>query len=98
VNLSSGRSNATEITIPQFVFGPRLDQDFSLGLMAKDVGIAYGLMAELSDSMPVSASVYGRLEDAVDVLGKDADVNRLVRLYEEAAKVTLAHEIPGNTD
>src|SRR5262249_57807057 len=46
LNASSGRNNATENKIGQFVFSRSFASGFALGLMAKDLAIAGDLAAE----------------------------------------------------
>ena len=50
INLSSGRSYATEITMPRHVFGEELRQGFSLALMNKDVRLARTLLTPALES------------------------------------------------
>jgi 3-hydroxyisobutyrate dehydrogenase len=90
VNLASGRSYATEITMPRHVFGAALTQGFSLGLMAKDVGLASllvpGPLAELS----LALQVHRRLQAALAEFGPDADINQTIEAYERAVGVRVA--------
>ena len=90
VNVSSGRSYATEVTMPRHVFGERLDQGFSLGLMSKDLGLACGLIGAGLDGMSMVARVHELVTSALGRLGPATDVNRLIELYEAAACVTVA--------
>jgi 3-hydroxyisobutyrate dehydrogenase len=92
VNQSSGRSYASEVTFGRHVFADELTQHFSLGLMAKDVTLAAGLIPPGAESLSIAQSVQRLLGVAVDELGPGADINVLIRLYERAMDVTVAHE------
>jgi 3-hydroxyisobutyrate dehydrogenase len=87
VNISSGRSYATEITIPRHILGGTLD---SLDLMAKDVALAGGLVpSELAGTSSIS-HVSTLLDTARGRLAPGADINRLIEIFEAAAQVTIA--------
>jgi 3-hydroxyisobutyrate dehydrogenase len=92
VNQSSGRSYASEVTFGRHVFADQLTQHFSLGLMTKDVTLATGLTPSGAEGMSIARSVQLLLQSAVDELGASADINELIRLYERAMDVTVAHE------
>jgi len=90
VNISSGRSYATEITIPRHILGGTLDQGFSLDLMAKDVALAGGLVpSELAGTSSIS-HVSTLLDTARGRLAPGADINRLIEIFEAAAQMTIA--------
>jgi hypothetical protein len=63
--------------------------------MAKDVDLACGLFVQdlLAGSMAHAARRL--LVDALELLGADADINELLRIYESAAKVAIARQAPG---
>jgi 3-hydroxyisobutyrate dehydrogenase len=90
VNLSSGRSYATEITMPRHVFGEQLMQGFSVGLMTKDVGLGCDLVPEPMQHISLALRVHGFLRSALLELGGDADINQIIDIYERAAGVTVA--------
>lgn len=90
VNVSSGRSYATEVTLPRHVFGAELSQGFSLGLMAKDVGLARALITSPLREVSVTEAVDQRLASALERFGPSADVNGLLQVYEEAIGRTIA--------
>jgi 3-hydroxyisobutyrate dehydrogenase len=76
INVSTGRSFASENLIKQHVLSGAFGTGFALGLLAKDVKIA----ADLADQIGVDAPV-GRLTrdlwaDARDALGSDQDHTR----------------------
>lgn len=90
VNLGSGRSYATEVTMPRHVFGEALVQGFSLGLMAKDVGLGCQLLPEQMQGPSLALEVHRRLLAALTVFGPDADINQTIETYERAADATVA--------
>jgi 3-hydroxyisobutyrate dehydrogenase len=98
VNKSSGRSYASEVTFGRHVFSDELTQHFSLGLMTKDVSLATGLTPAGAVSMSIARSVQQLLQAAVEEVGASADINELIRLYERAMGVTVAHERSAETD
>jgi 3-hydroxyisobutyrate dehydrogenase len=96
VNLGSGRSYATEVTMPRHVFGEALGQGFSLGLMAKDVGLGCQLLPDQLEGLSLALEVHQRLLAALTVFGPDADINQTIETYERAAHATVATSLrPG---
>jgi 3-hydroxyisobutyrate dehydrogenase len=90
VNISSGRSYATEVTMPRHVFGEQLVQGFTLGLMTKDVRLGTSLIGPGFDGLSLAREVGRRLDSALERYGPDTDVNQTLALYEEAAGRTVA--------
>jgi 3-hydroxyisobutyrate dehydrogenase-like beta-hydroxyacid dehydrogenase len=90
VNVSSGRSYATEVTLPRHLLDGTLDQGFSLGLAAKDVNLAASLLPPALAGQSLIAEVAGRTADAARQLGASTDVNRLIEIYEELSGMTVA--------
>jgi 3-hydroxyisobutyrate dehydrogenase len=90
VNISSGRSYATEITIPRHLLGGTLDQGFSLDLMAKDVSLADGMVPAGLDGFSSISHISALLKDARGRLAPGVDINRLIEVFEDAAQVTVA--------
>lgn len=86
---SSGRSNATDIVLPRFVLSGVMDQGFSLGLMLKDVALANKLGGDSETPLLVAALVRQILQAGVNEFGPDADINMLIRLFEDAAKTEV---------
>jgi 3-hydroxyisobutyrate dehydrogenase len=96
VNLGSGRSYATEVTMPRHVFGDALAQGFSLGLMAKDVGLGCQLLPEGVERISLALRVRERLLAELAALGPDADINQTIETYERAAHTAVATSLrPG---
>ena len=90
VNLASGRSYATEITMPRHVFGAALAQGFSLGLMAKDVGLGCQLLPQALEELSLALQVHRRLQAALTEFGPDADINQTLETYERATQTRVA--------
>ena len=90
VNVSSGRSYATEVTLPRHLLDGALDQGFSLGLAAKDVSLAVSLVPPPLAGQSLIAEVADRTVGAVRQLGTSTDVNRLIEIYEELSGTTVA--------
>jgi 3-hydroxyisobutyrate dehydrogenase len=90
VNISSGRSYATESTVPRHILSGRLDQGFSLGLMAKDTQIALGLAPPGLAPDSLVAQIAARIASAADTLGTGADVNRVIEILEHVTGAVLA--------
>jgi 3-hydroxyisobutyrate dehydrogenase len=90
VNVSSGRSYATEITMPRHVFGTDLVQGFGLQLMAKDVRLSAQLVPETMGEWSLVREVHRRLQDALAALPPGVDINETLVLYERGAHATVA--------
>lgn len=90
VNISSGHSNATQVTMPRHVFGEHLEQGFSLGLMAKDVSQGCTLYGPELDELSLAQQVEARLRAAVRRFGPDVDINCTLEIYEQAVGRTVA--------
>jgi 3-hydroxyisobutyrate dehydrogenase len=90
VNVSSGRSYATEVTLPRHLLDGVLDQGFSLGLAAKDASLAASLVPPALSGQSLIAEVADRTAGAARRLGPAADVNRLIEVYEELTRTTVA--------
>lgn len=83
VNRSTGRNDATERKIGQFVLSGTFDSGFRLRLMAKDIGIALDLIG--SAGVPARiAEACGRLwQEAAGQLPEDADNVEIARVVEQ---------------
>jgi 3-hydroxyisobutyrate dehydrogenase len=89
ITASSGRSFATEVLIPERVVTRRFPRTFALALLAKDVDLADGVLAEQGLDGQVLALVARLTAEAAAALGPHADHVELVRLVEAAAEVEL---------
>jgi 3-hydroxyisobutyrate dehydrogenase len=89
INASSGRSFATERLVPERVLTREFPPTFALALLAKDVGLAQGVVAELEGEAPLVELVLRLLREAVDELGPEVDHSAVIRVAERRAGVEL---------
>lgn len=76
VNGASGRSAVTEVNYPRWIASGAFDSGFTMGLMAKDVGLALDLAARTGGATGMLRRVGARWAELVAVHGADADFNR----------------------
>jgi 3-hydroxyisobutyrate dehydrogenase len=97
LNVSTGRSNATDKKIVPHVLSRRFDSGFALALMAKDVATALGLAAATSTPTRLAAPTVEIVHDALAALGPGADHTEVARLLERRVGTVLgkAEEAPG---
>jgi 3-hydroxyisobutyrate dehydrogenase len=86
LNASSGRNNATENKIGQFVFSRSFASGFALGLMAKDLAIAGELAAQLEVEPQLILESSRIAAAAGHALGPGADHTEVVRWLEQHAE------------
>jgi 3-hydroxyisobutyrate dehydrogenase len=84
LNASTGRSFNTEHVVKDHVLTGRYGTGFALGLLAKDVGIAAALAAELEVDAPLAGLVSGRLQEAAAALGPAVDHSEAHKHWWEA--------------
>lgn len=89
VNASSGRSFVTETLIPERVLTGAWPVTFRLALLAKDVGIARGLLRDVGVEGPVLDRVGELMDRARTALGDQADYLEAIRLIERQAGVEI---------
>ncbi len=89
INASSGRSFATERLLPERVVPRTFPRTFSLGLLAKDVGLAAGVVRAAGLQAPVLDLVDELTRAAADSRGGAVDHTELVRMVEDAAGLEL---------
>lgn len=77
LNASSGRNNATEVKVKQFILSGTFGSGFALGLMAKDIRIAAQLSLDLGLDQPHLRQTANVWEAAVSKLGGDVDHTRM---------------------
>jgi 3-hydroxyisobutyrate dehydrogenase-like beta-hydroxyacid dehydrogenase len=82
IQLSSGRSYATERAFPQFVLSRKFDAGFLLGLMRKDLGIFASLGNDYQTPMFLGPLVHQLWEVAAREIGPGVDYSRFVAIYE----------------
>jgi 3-hydroxyisobutyrate dehydrogenase len=80
LNASTGRNNSTEVKLKQHILSGSFGSGFSIGLMAKDVGIAGGLAEGIGVEAPLAAEMARRWRAAADELGAGADHTAIARL------------------
>ncbi|MBW3618767.1 MAG: NAD(P)-dependent oxidoreductase [Actinobacteria bacterium] len=85
INASSGRSFPTEVLIPERVVTREFPVTFTLGLLAKDVGIARGVLDAAGSPAPVLRQVAELLTVALRELGPDVDHVAALQLVERWA-------------
>ena len=83
LNASSGRNAATEGKVAQEILNRNFSLGFTVGLMAKDVGIAAGMAEGLGLEAPLLARTRDLWRDAEELLGGAADSTAVVKLWEE---------------
>ena len=83
INVSTGRSFASENLIKQHVLSGSFATGFSLGLLAKDVKIAADLAAQMALEMPIMQLVRDLWADARDDIGSEVDHTRAATYWEE---------------
>jgi len=83
LNASSGRNAATEGKVAQEILNRNFSLGFTVGLMAKDVGIAAGIAEGLGLEAPILAQTRDLWRAAEELLGGGADSTAVVKLWEE---------------
>lgn len=76
LNASSGKNNATEVKMNQFILSGTFASGFALGLMAKDIRIAANLSSSLGLSQQGLLQTADLWEDAAETLGGAVDHTR----------------------
>lgn len=89
INAGSGRSNASEVKIPNFVLSRSFDFGFSIGLSAKDVRLCMEEAENLGIPMSVGQSVRAFLNTAADKLGYQADMTEMIRVIEKQVGIEV---------
>ncbi|MEM9029786.1 MAG: NAD(P)-dependent oxidoreductase [Pseudomonadota bacterium] len=79
LNASTGRNNTTENKASRYMLSEAFDSGFALALMAKDVGMARDLAADMGQKPDELAFVSEFLNMALSSLGKDADHTEIYR-------------------
>jgi len=89
IQVSSGRSYATERAFPQFVLSRKFDAGFLLGLMRKDLGIFASLGEDYQTPMFLGNLVHQLWEVAAREIGPSVDYSRFVGIYEAWANAKI---------
>lgn len=83
LNSSSGKNNATEVKMKQFILSETFGSGFALGLMAKDIRIAADLAKTLGMRLDALASTADAWDAAQKELGPSEDHTRIIRYVED---------------
>ena len=83
LNASSGRNAATEGRVAEEILSRSFGAGFTVGLMAKDVGIAAGIAEALGLEAPILSRTSDLWRDAEELLGGAVGVSEVVKLWEE---------------
>jgi 3-hydroxyisobutyrate dehydrogenase len=79
LNGSTGRNNTTENKVKAFMLSGRYDSGFALSLMAKDLGIATALAAQIGGPMRLGDAVRALWDEAAAALPPSADHTEMHR-------------------
>ena len=82
LNASSGRNNATDNKLKQFILSRSYASGFNLGLMAKDLRIALATAEATATPTPLAAACIALWNDAEQKLGGAADHTEIARYLE----------------
>ncbi|NGM86872.1 NAD(P)-dependent oxidoreductase [Parapusillimonas sp. SGNA-6] len=89
INAGSGRSNASETKIPNFVLSRSFNFGFAVGLSAKDIRLCMEEAEQLGIPMPVAQAVRSFLNTSAEKLGYQADMTEMIRVIEEQVGVEV---------
>jgi 3-hydroxyisobutyrate dehydrogenase len=90
MNASSGKSFNTEHVAKQHVVSRQFASGFSLGLLAKDVGIAANLAQQLGADSPLIGTSSALLDEARDNVGPENDHTLAYTYWEARGKKAAA--------
>ncbi|AUX79380.1 MULTISPECIES: NAD(P)-dependent oxidoreductase [Sinorhizobium] len=85
LNSSSGKNNATEVKMKQFILSETFGSGFALGLMAKDIRIAADLATTLGLRLEALASTADAWDAAQKELGPAEDHTRIIQYVTDHA-------------
>ncbi|WP_429819386.1 NAD(P)-dependent oxidoreductase [Ensifer sp. B1-9] len=85
LNSSSGKNNATEVKMKQFILSETFGSGFALGLMAKDIRIAADLAQTLGLRLEALASTADAWDAAQKELGSAEDHTRIIQYLTDHA-------------
>jgi 3-hydroxyisobutyrate dehydrogenase len=89
INVSTGRSFATDVVIKPHVLGGEFATGFALGLLAKDVGIAADLAAQVGGNAPIGALIRDLWAEARDAIGAQCDHSRAAAYWETRSAANM---------
>jgi len=82
INVSTGRNFNTEVVLQEHVVNRKYATGFSLGLLAKDVGIAADLMRSVNLDAPLAAQINERYKTALARLGTTRDNSEAILAWD----------------
>ena len=91
LNVSSGRSSATQDKWPRAVLPRTFDFGFAAGLCLKDVRLCLAAARSLQVPLAVGTAVSGLLERTVNTLGADSDFTAMAKIVEADAGLDPEH-------
>ncbi|MBN1237443.1 MAG: NAD(P)-dependent oxidoreductase [Gammaproteobacteria bacterium] len=94
LNVSTGRSFHSDMTFPQHVLTRRFASGFTLGLLAKDVGIAADLAGTLDTRTPLLDLVRRLWDEGRDEIGADRDNSAIVQRWERLNDIVVEPQPP----
>jgi 3-hydroxyisobutyrate dehydrogenase len=89
LNVSTGRSNATDKKIAPHVLSRRFESGFALALMAKDLATALTIAESSATPTTLAPPTLQIVRDALAALGPGADHTEVARLLERRARTVL---------
>jgi 3-hydroxyisobutyrate dehydrogenase len=89
INVSTGRSFATDIVMKQHVLTGDFATGFALGLLAKDVKIAADLALQVGINAPIGELICNLWSAARDTLGGDCDHSRAAPYWDARSATTM---------
>jgi 3-hydroxyisobutyrate dehydrogenase len=89
LSVSTGRSFHSDVSFPDHVLTRRFATGFTLGLLAKDVGIAGDLSAAVDASTPLIELVTRLFAEGRDEIGADQDNSAIIKLWERRNDVIV---------
>jgi 3-hydroxyisobutyrate dehydrogenase-like beta-hydroxyacid dehydrogenase len=98
LNVSSGRSSATQDKWPRAVLPRTFDFGFTAGLCLKDVRLCLAAARSLGVPLGVGKAVSGLLERTVATLGADADFTAMAKIVELDAGLDPARSPLGHSN
>jgi 3-hydroxyisobutyrate dehydrogenase-like beta-hydroxyacid dehydrogenase len=89
INVSSGRSTATEQKFPEVVVPRTFNQGFAAGLMLKDVNLFLSEATTLGVPSHVIEAVAALFKLTCDEFGPNSDITQIVQPIEQRAGVEI---------
>ncbi len=83
INSSSGKNNATDVKMKQFILSETFGSGFALGLMAKDIRIAADLAKSLHMNLETLAETADAWDAAKGALGPAVDHTAIIKFLSE---------------